>query len=281
MSVRIGVGLPTTTPGTDGDLVLEWARRADAGPFSSLGVVDRVAYHSLEPMAALSAAAAITERVRLVTMVVIGPLRSAALLAQQAATLDMLSNGRLTLGLSIGARHDDYEVCGVDPRRRGEMLSDQLAEIRRIWEEDSAGPIPSQSGGPDLLVGGSGGAAMQRMARSSDGYVHGGGPPRAFAAAAERARSAWVEAGRHGSPQLWGQAYFALGDVEEGAAYLRDYYAFTGGFAERIAAANLTTPNAVSDLVRGYRDAGCDHLVLLPTVSDLDQLERLSEVVGP
>ncbi len=260
--------------------MLEWARRADAGPFSSLGVVDRVAYHSLEPMAALSAAAAITERVRLVTMVVIGPLRSAALLAQQAATLDMLSNGRLTLGLSIGARHDDYEVCGVDPRRRGEMLSDQLAEIRRIWEEDSAGPIPSQPGGPDLLVGGSGGAAMQRMARSSDGYVHGGGPPRAFAAAAERARSAWVEAGRPGSPQLWGQAYFALGAVEEGAAYLRDYYAFTGGFAERIAAANLTTPNAVSDLVRGYRDAGCDHLVLLPTVSDLDQLERLAEVVG-
>ncbi|HEX2369279.1 MAG TPA: LLM class flavin-dependent oxidoreductase [Acidimicrobiia bacterium] len=278
--MRIGVGLPTTTPGTDGNLVIEWARRADAGPFSSLGVVDRVAYPSLEPIAALSAAAAVTDNVRLVTMVVIGPLRSPALLAQQAATLDLLSEGRLTLGLSIGARHDDYDVCGIDPRRRGEILSDQLAEIRQIWEDGTAGPTPNQPGGPDVLVGGSGGPAMQRMARSSDGFVHGGGPPRAFAAAAERARSAWIEAGRPGSPQLWGQAYFALGDVERGAAYLRDYYAFTGGFAERIAAANLTTPNAVLDLVRGYRDAGCHHLVLLPTVSDLDQLERLSEVVG-
>ena len=167
-----------------------------------------------------------------------------------------------------------------NPRRRGEMLSDQLAEIRQIWEDGTSGPIPAQPGGPDVLVGGSGGAAMQRMARSSDGYVHGGGPPRAFAAAAERARSAWIEAGRPGSPQLWGQAYYALGDDEKGADYLRDYYAFTGGFAERIAAANLTTPNAMSDLVRGYRDAGCDHLVLLPTVSDLEQLERLSEVVA-
>jgi alkanesulfonate monooxygenase SsuD/methylene tetrahydromethanopterin reductase-like flavin-dependent oxidoreductase (luciferase family) len=278
--VRIGVGLPTTTPGTDGNLVIEWARRADAGPFSSLGVVDRVAYPSLEPMAALSAAAAVTGRVRLVTMVVIGPLRPAALLAQQAATLDLLSGGRVTLGLSIGARHDDYEICGVDPRRRGEMLSDQLAEIRQIWEEGTAGPAPRQPGGPDLLVGGAGGAALQRMARSSDGFVHGGGPPRAFAAAAERARTAWVEAGRPGAPQLWGQAYFALGDAEKGAEYLRDYYAFTGGFAERIAAANLTTPNALLDLVRGYRDAGCDHLVLLPTVSDLDQLDTLSDVVA-
>jgi hypothetical protein len=71
-----------------------------------------------------------------------------------------------------------------------------------------------------------------------------------------------------------------LGDAEKGADYLRDYYAFTGGFAERIAAANLSTPNALLDLVRGYRDAGCDHLVLLPTVSDLDQLDRLSEVVA-
>ena len=73
-----------------------------------------------------------------------------------------------------------------------------------------------------------------RMARYADGYAHGGGPPRAFASAAARAEAAWNDLGRPGRPRLWGQGYFALGDVERGNDYLRDYYAFTGPFAERI-----------------------------------------------
>jgi hypothetical protein len=117
----------------------------------------------------------------------------------------------------------------------------------------------------------------------ADGYVHGGGPPRAFASAAAKALAAWVDLGRPGRPLLYGQAYYALGDasaVERGAAYLRDYYAFTGPFAEKVAAANLTTPSAIKDLVRGYDEAGCDELVLLPTVSQPDQVERLADVLG-
>jgi alkanesulfonate monooxygenase SsuD/methylene tetrahydromethanopterin reductase-like flavin-dependent oxidoreductase (luciferase family) len=118
------------------------------------------------------------------------------------------------------------------------------------------------------------------MARFADGYVHNGGPPRAFARVAEQARAAWSEAGRPGTPALWGQSYFALGDEERGAAYLRDYYAFTGPFAEKIAATNLTTPQAVIDQIRGYEEAGCDELVLLPTVPDVAQLERLADVLA-
>ena len=72
----------------------------------------------------------------------------------------------------------------------------------------------------------------------------------------------------------------ALQFNQAGAAYLRDYYAFTGPFAERIAAANLTTPHAIRDFVRGYEDAGCDHLVLFPTVADLTQLDRLADVLA-
>jgi alkanesulfonate monooxygenase SsuD/methylene tetrahydromethanopterin reductase-like flavin-dependent oxidoreductase (luciferase family) len=118
------------------------------------------------------------------------------------------------------------------------------------------------------------------MARYADGYAHGGGPARAFASAAAKARAAWHDLGRPGQPKLWGQAYFALGDVEKGADYLLDYYAFTGPFAQTIAAANLTTPRAVKDLVRGYANEGCDELILLPTVSSLDQLDRLAEVLA-
>jgi alkanesulfonate monooxygenase SsuD/methylene tetrahydromethanopterin reductase-like flavin-dependent oxidoreductase (luciferase family) len=275
--MNVGVGLPTTTPGTDGALVLDWARRADTGPFSSLGVLDRVAYDSLEPFAALAAAAGVTARVRLATMIAIGPLRATALLAKQAASVNVLSGRRLTLGLAIGARIEDYEAAGVTHRGRGRRLSEQLAYLRGGIDEQQVGPARN---GIELLVGGASGPAFSRMARYADGYAHAGGPPRAFAGAAARAEAAWRDLGRPGRPRLWGQGYFALGDAERGEAYLRDYYAFTGPFVERIVAAHLTSARAVKDFVRGYEEAGCDELVLFPTVSDAAELDRLAEVVG-
>ena len=280
--MRVGVGLPTTVPGSNAELMREWAVAADAGPFSSLGVLDRIPYASFDPFVSLASAAARTTRVRLVTMVVIGPLRSAALLAKQAASVHEMSGGRLVLGLSIGARREDYLAAGMDHRGRGRMFSEQLLQLREAWEDRTS--VPGVEGnGPQLLVGGLSGQAFARAARWGDGYVHGGGPPRAFAGAAGRARAAWRDLERPGRPHLWGQGYFALGPpdaVEAGAAYLRDYYAFTGPFADRVAAANLTTPQQVKEFVRGYEEAGCDELVLLPTVADLSQLQRLADVLS-
>ena len=263
----VGIGLPNTILGTDGRLLVEWARRADAGPFSTLGVLDRLAYDAIDPFAALAAAAGVTERVGLATMIAIGPLRNTALLVRQAASIDALSGGRFTLGLAVGARLDDYEAAGVEHRGRGARLSEQLATLRDGHELR-------------LLVGGMTGPAFARMARYADGYAHNGGPPRAFARAAASALAAWNDLGRPGRPLLWGQGYFALGDEDAGAAYLRDYYAFTGPFAEKVAAANLTTPAAIRDFLRGYEDAGCDHLVLLPTVAGIDQVDRLADVLS-
>jgi alkanesulfonate monooxygenase SsuD/methylene tetrahydromethanopterin reductase-like flavin-dependent oxidoreductase (luciferase family) len=279
--MNIGVGLPTSTSGISAQLLFEWARRADAGPFSSLGVVDRIAYQNYEPFTALAAAAAVTSRVRLATMVAIAPLRNTAILAKQAASLDALSGGRLTLGLAVGARGEDYAASGIDSRGRGRRFGEQLEAIRDIWEEGKIGPTP-KAPGPRVLVGGSSGEALARMARYADGYMHGGGPPRAFAGGAAKALTAWSDLGRPGRPQLWGMGYFALGDgtADPGAQYLRHYYAFTGPFAEKIAAGNLTSPGAIADFIRGYEDAGCDELVLFPTVSNLEQIERLVEVLG-
>lgn len=242
--------------------------------------MDRVAYQNAEPLTALAAAAAVTTHIRLATMVAIGPLRNTVLLAKQAATIDTLSNGRLTLGLAVGARVQDYEISGVDARGRGRRFTEQLALLRETWGEGLVGPTPGGHG-PQILVGGSSGEALARMARYADGYMHGGGPPRAFAGSAAKAMAAWRDLGRPGKPTLWGMAYFALGDeaVGPGADYLRHYYAFTGPFAEKIAAGNLTSPGAIVDFVRGYEDAGCDELVLFPTVSAIEQLDRLAEVV--
>jgi alkanesulfonate monooxygenase SsuD/methylene tetrahydromethanopterin reductase-like flavin-dependent oxidoreductase (luciferase family) len=269
----VGIGLPNTIPGTDGRLVVEWARRADQGPFSTLGVLDRLAYDSIDPFAALAAAAGVTERIGLATMIAIGPLRNGALLAKQAASVDALSGSRLTLGLAVGARLDDYETAGVDHRGRGPRLSEQLAAIR---DGDGLGVREDLR----VLVGGMVGPAFARMARYADGYAHNGGPPRAFERAAASARAAWSDLGRPGRPLLWGQGYFALGNEDQGEAYLRDYYAFTGPFAEKIAAGNLTSPRAIRDFVRGYEEAGCDELILFPTVADAEQLDRLAEVLA-
>jgi alkanesulfonate monooxygenase SsuD/methylene tetrahydromethanopterin reductase-like flavin-dependent oxidoreductase (luciferase family) len=275
--VNIGVGLPTTVPGATGDLLLEWARRADAAPFSSIAVLDRVVYDSFEPFAALAGAAAVTARVRLATMIAIGPLRSTALLAKQAASVHGLSGGRLTLGLAVGARTEDFDAAGVEHKGRGKRLGEQLAYIRGNVDSDLVGPSRE---GIEILVGGLSGPAYSRMARYADGYAHNGGPPRAFAGAVARALAAWSDLGRPGKPKLWGQGYFALGDSARGEAYLRDYYAFTGGFVDKIAAGHLTTSRAIKDYVRGYEEAGCDELVLFPTVGDISELERLQEALA-
>ncbi|MGH2787949.1 MAG: LLM class flavin-dependent oxidoreductase [Actinomycetota bacterium] len=279
--MRLGVGLPNSIPGRSPELISEWARRAEAAGFSSVGVVDRLAYDCLEPMATLGAAAAVTERIGLVTMVVVGPLRNDAVLGAQAAALATISNGRFTLGLAVGARHDDYAVAGIDHARRGDRLDAQMAAIRAQWRgEWEGGSRPEGFTRPELLAGGMSDAAVTRVARFADGYVHGGGPPRTFQRAAGRIKTAWTDFARPGRPRLWAQGYFALGDgAVRGLDYMRDYYAFTGPFAERIAKGLLTTPQQVVAFVRGYSEAGCDELVLLPAVADVEQLDRLAEVV--
>lgn len=275
--MRVGMGLPNAVPGTDGRLLVDWARRAEQGPFTSLGVVDRLRYDAHEPLATLAAAAAVTERVALVTMVVIGPLRNPALLAKEAATVQAMSGGRLVLGLGVGARADDYEAAGVPTAGRGERLSAMIRDLRDRWDEPDGPKVEP----PPILAGGGSDAAVARVALHADGYVHGGGPPRSFIRVVERVRAAWRDAARPGEPMLWGQGYFALGDDarERGLGYMRDYYAFTGPFAEKIAAGLLATPQDVAAFLRGYADLGCQEMVLLPAVAELDQIGRLEDVL--
>jgi alkanesulfonate monooxygenase SsuD/methylene tetrahydromethanopterin reductase-like flavin-dependent oxidoreductase (luciferase family) len=281
MDMRIGVALPAGIPGADPGVIIRWAATADAGPFSHLAIVDRIKYDNFDPFVILSAAAAVTQQVRLATTVLISTLRNTTVVAKQAASLDRLSGGRFVMGLGLGARGDDYQVTGIERSTRGRDLSDQITAMRAVWEGDSIGPRPKSTGGPSILLGGSSGSAFGRMARYADGYIHGGGPPRVFARAVEQARAAWIDLGRPGRPEIWGQGYFALGEeVDKGRDYMRDYYGFTGPFAEKLAAGMLSTPQEITDFAKAYEEGGCDELSLLPAVADLDQLERLGEVIG-
>jgi alkanesulfonate monooxygenase SsuD/methylene tetrahydromethanopterin reductase-like flavin-dependent oxidoreductase (luciferase family) len=275
--MKIGIGLPNTVPGTLGGEMRDWAVTAEEAGFSTLGTIDRLIYGNHESLIALSYAAAVTGRIGLLTSVLLSPLRSnAALLAKQAGSLNELSGGRLTLGLAVGGREDDYELSGVDFKRRGELFDQQLDDMRHMWAEKTVGFTA-----PNVVIGGRSAATFRRAAQW-DGWMMGGGAPDTFPPEIEKLTAAWADAGRDGKPRQMSLAYFALGDRprEQARAYITDYYAFLGeeaaaGFAESIP--------ADADTIRGVADAfaaaGCDELVWFPTSSDPAQVDLLAEVV--
>src|SRR4051812_49677732 len=132
--MEVGIGLPATIPGATGEQVFEWARRAEARGFSSVGTIDRLVYPNYESLIALAAAAGVTERIRLATTILIAPYRAnAALVAKQAATVDHLSGGRLVLGVAVGGREDDYAVSGGGFHTRGRRLDEMLVGGEPVW----------------------------------------------------------------------------------------------------------------------------------------------------
>lgn len=286
--IKVGIGLPATIPGVTGSRILEWAREADAGPFSSVAVIDRVVYANFEPMVTLAAAAAMTKRVRLMTAIAIAPLRNAGLFAKEAASVDALSGARLTLGLAVGGRADDFAAGPAPFKGRGKRFEEQLALMKRIWEQKpfaegqgKVGPAPARAGGPELLIGGFSPAALARVGRFGDGFIAGGGGPdmakQAFAAAEE----SWKRHGRPGKPRFVGLAYFGLGNLgDRPAAYIKDYYGFMGPMADMIAKGVLRTPDALKGALQAFEGIGMDELVLFPTVTNLDQVRALAQTIG-
>ena len=288
--MKVGIGLPGAIPGTAPDDLLEWARRADRGPFSTLSLIDRLAYDSYEPMVALGAIAAVTSRVRLMTGILLAPLRNAGMMAKQAATLDVLSGGRLTLGMAIGSRTDDYEASPAPFRNRGKRFDEQLAHMKRVWAGEvlsegayAVGPSPVQAGGPEVLIGGSAPVALARVGRWADGYITGGGGnPERAKAGFEIAAQSWKDNGRAGAPRFVAGLTFAIGDdaLERGRANQMRYYSWMGEAAEARAKAIPSTAEAVRDLLSALEAIGVDEVVLSPAVADIDQLDRAAEIVA-
>src|SRR5437764_7169333 len=132
-TMQIGIGHPGTIPGVKGQFILDWARRADAGPFSSLGSLDRLVYPNYDALITLTASAAVTQRIRLMTTVLLAPLHNVGILAKQAASLDALSGGRLTLGVGVGGREDDFRAAPASFHERGKRFEEQLAILKRVW----------------------------------------------------------------------------------------------------------------------------------------------------
>jgi alkanesulfonate monooxygenase SsuD/methylene tetrahydromethanopterin reductase-like flavin-dependent oxidoreductase (luciferase family) len=285
--VKIAIGLPTAVPGTSGPLLLDWARRAERAGFSSLAVPDRIAYCNHDPIPVLAAAAAVTDRIGLLSAVLLGPVRgNGALLAKQLAGIDSLSGGRLTVGIAAGARADDFALTGSDFDGRGRQHDRLLAEMLNVWQcqPQGHGPItasPVAAGGPPLLIGGRGRASIRRVIQFGAGWICGSGGPEQFAAGAAEVKAAWSAAGRGEQPRLAAVGYFALGPDAEGLArnFLADYYGFRDDGGVSVIKATPTQPAEVARLTATLAQLGCDELVLYPCSADPAQLGHLSAAV--
>ena len=298
--MRVGMTLPVMEPDLwdRGASTLEqWARAVDEGPYASLCFGERIAFANPDALTLLGAVSAWTERVRLVLTVLVPQLHEAPLLAKALATADRLCGGRLTVGVGVGGREQDYRAAGADLSTqtiRG--LRERVEALQAVWSGRSLvegaapiGPPPVQPGGPPVLVGTTG----PKTLRDAASWGHGLAGVTldldvdAVASLFGVARDAWAQAGR-GEPLLTTSFWFALDDGDGSARtqvhrHLRHYMdwlppslvdamAPTTGFAG--------TPDELRAVLRRFEDAGADEVHLIPTGSDVAQVHRVAELLG-
>jgi alkanesulfonate monooxygenase SsuD/methylene tetrahydromethanopterin reductase-like flavin-dependent oxidoreductase (luciferase family) len=284
--MKIGVGLPNTVPGTSGPQLIEWARHAEELGFSTLATIGRLVFPAYEELQALTAAAAVTEKIGLFTNVAIGPVYDKAYLAKSAAGLDQLSGGRFVLGLASGWRDEDYRVAGKAYAGRGKQLDEMIEYMQGAWRGElvegatkGLTPTPTNGESVPIAIGGHAPVAFARAAKYGVGWTAGGAAPDDVKAMNEGARAAWAEAGREGQPKLWSLMYYTLGEGgrETATAYLGDYYGEMGvGMAQQIPA----DAESIRGVVAAFEAAGSDEFILDPVSSDLAQLDMLAEALG-
>jgi len=277
----------------DRDAVLAWCRGVDEGPFSSLACGERITFHNAEMAVLLGAAAALTERVRIVPSLYVLPMHATARVAKEVATLDVLSRGRVTLCVGVGGREHDYRAVGAPFERRFQRMDEQVALLRRLWAGEppfegaaAIGPRPLQPGGPPLWAGAMGPKSLRRAARWAEGvmgFSMAGGPReavRGFAAA----DAAWREAGRAERPRRVTGFWYALGPGAEERLrrYVFEYLEVFGeARAHALASrARIHSADAFRAAVRDLRAEGCDELMLVPTSADPAELERSLDVLA-
>ena len=290
----IGMNLPVMVPGLDRATVEAWCRAVDAGPFATLAAGERINFPNPEITVALAAAAAWTSRVTILYNVLVLPMHPEVLAAKQIATLDVLSGGRVRVGVGVGGREEDYAAVGAawDGKRLA-RLERQVARMRRVWAGEvvvpgalrPVEPYPLQPGGPEILAGAIFPGSIARAARWADGVC---GFSFGLASdevrfAFDTARDAWKAAGRAKPPRLLTGCFFALGGDARAQmdGYLECYLNFMGAAAPGVA--RLVTTAGADGLraaVARARDCGADELLLTPTSRDVDEVRRVEDLLG-
>ena len=283
-------------PDLDAATLRAWATAIDEGPFSALCWGERIAFDNPDSLTLLGAMAAWTERVELVTTVIVPQLHDAVMCAKALATGDMLSGGRLTVGIGVGGRHEDYRAVGADPKTQTmREMAARVGIMRRVWAGEKitesvlpVGPSPAQTGGPRLLVGTIGPKTVRSAAAWADGLA---GITMDLDVAKQNelfdvARQAWSEAGKP-APHLATSFWFALGDKDQAREQVRTHLLRYMNWlpVDLVEAIAPTTgwagdEDELAEVLRSFEAVGTDEIHLIPTSTDIDQLRRVAAVVS-
>jgi alkanesulfonate monooxygenase SsuD/methylene tetrahydromethanopterin reductase-like flavin-dependent oxidoreductase (luciferase family) len=289
--MQLGIGLPNTMAHeTDRALMLDWARLADDAGFVLLSTIDKPNYDSWDPLTTLAGVAGVTERVGLATTILQLPPRNEVLVAKQAAVVDRLSDGRLTLGVAQGGREDDYEIFGASWRGRSRRFEQQIERIREVWAGARAsdrdhgvlGPPPVQEPAPPIWAGASAPKSIARAARVADGFVIGTAGSAAMHERAPAIREAFAANGKPDATVV-GLAYVAVGDdpqaaLDEASHHVLRYYGRL--WTEPANLIHHGPAAKVAEEIAAY-EGSVDVLIVFPQIPQLDQVEQLAEHVLP
>ncbi len=294
--MKLGMTLPVMEPDLNRELLRSWVEAIDQGAYQSLAFGERIIFDNPDAAVMLGAAAAWTQRVEIVTTIFVAQLHNPVMLAKQIATADMLCSGRLTVGLGIGGREEDYKAAGADfATHKNSDLGHRVETMRRVWAGEAivdmadrrVGPPPVQQGGPKLLAGAMGPKSIALASHWSDGLcgMSFGPDPQEISATFDMARKAWAEAGRP-APHLGTSFWFAL-DEDGGRAqldtHLKRYFTWVDPAARDAIAASAGFAGSAQDLkdmLRRIEDTGADEVQLIPTGSGLDQVHRIADAMG-
>lgn len=292
--MQIGMTLPSMVEHYTRDTTLDWCGHIDRCGYSTVACGERITYHNQEILVLLSAAAALTARVRIMPTLFVLPMHSAAWLAKQTATLDVLSGGRLTVSVGVGGRQQDYRAIGSDmPAKPIKHMTAQVAEMRRFWAgeppfpgSDPIGPLPAQAGGPPVYAGAMRLAAVRKAAAWADGVMGSviSGDPAEILSTHKMTRDAWQQGGGSSPPRQVSAVFYALGSDAE--TQLKSYaYDYLKIFGDDIAKAGAGTMQAfgedgVRSAVDAFAEAGFDELLMVPTASDVAELQRFTELMS-
>jgi probable F420-dependent oxidoreductase len=296
---NIGLAWVTPAPLTKPEHVVDFARKTEAMGCHSMWTIDRVAYDNLEPLTILAAAAGATQKIRLGTSVLLGNLRHPSHLAKIVATLDFISNGRVTLGLGFGSRESDYKAVEIPFEHRGTRAVEQVQLMKRLWTEDNVthrgkffhvenlnlGPRPVQKPHPPIWTGGGADTALKRAGTWADGFICGSSAIPEFPTTWEKIARYAKAAGRDpGDITKAGLTFMAIDeDRPKSVKTLEDYVMrYYGRLRADVAETSLVgSPDAVADRITNFFSKGLDTLIIGLANPDPRQLDLFGDRVLP
>jgi probable F420-dependent oxidoreductase len=295
---KIGLAFVNPAPLTKPNHVVSFAKKCEAMGCHSMWTIDRIAYDNLEPLTLLASAAAVTQKLRLGTSVLLGNTRHPSHLAKIIATIDFISNGRVTLGIGFGSRESDYKAVEIPFEKRGSRAVEQIQLIKRLWTEENVthkgqffqvenltvGPRPIQKPHPPIWTGGSAEVALKRAGTWANGFICGSSAIPEFSVTWEKVAGYARAAGRNPNEiEKAGLTFMAINDnkakaVETLAAYMTRYYGRVRGDLESTALVGSGAQCA--ERINSYFSKGLDTLIIGLADPDPRQLDLLGEVLA-